>query len=306
MLGEKFAPSNINNNNGSVITKLGKTRDKLANYTGISHITLEKAEEIYDAAKEQREIYGELLEKLDQKKISTDKAFRQMKRLKLKENLSKEKPVMVLPEGINLYNGDFRNCSRQIHDNSIDLIFTDPPYDKKSVPLYSDLALIAQRVLKPGGSLITYCGTYALEEILQYMKDAGLHYHWIFAIKLKGPYARFWEANVTFKWKPMLWFVKGNKPSIVEFVADLIDSSTPEKILSKYEQPTVEAEHIISRLTVENQVILDPMMGYGTTGIAALNLNRRFIGIELNEAAFRSATARINQCQIRERSDNVH
>ena len=60
MLGEKFAPSNINNNNGSVITKLGKTRDKLANYTGISHITLEKAEEIYDAAKEQPEIYGEL------------------------------------------------------------------------------------------------------------------------------------------------------------------------------------------------------------------------------------------------------
>ena len=72
------------------------------------------------------------------------------------------------------------------------------------------------------------------------------------------------------------------------------------------EQSIVEAQHIISRLTVENQVVLNPMMGSGTTGITALNLNRQFIGIELKEATFRSATARINQCQIRKRSDNVH
>ena len=295
--GENFAPCNTNNNSNGVTANAGKTRDKLANYTGISHVTLKKAEEIYYAAKEYPETYGVLLEKLDQNKISTDKAFHQMKKLRLKEKLLKEKPVIVLPEGIKLYNGDFRSCSRQIHDNSIDLIFTDPEYDKKSVPLYSDLALVAQRVLKPGGSLITYCGTYALELILQYMKDASLQYHWIFAIKLKGPYAKFWEANVTVKWKPMLWFVKGNNPNIVDFIGDLIDSSAPEKISFNRKQSTIEAEHVISRLTVENQTVLDCMMGSGTTGIAALNLNRRFIGIEIDPNTFATAKANIGKAK---------
>ena len=69
ILGENFAPSNINNNSNGVTAKAGKTRDKLANYTGVSHTTLEKAEKIYDAAKEQPETYKVLLEKLDQNKI---------------------------------------------------------------------------------------------------------------------------------------------------------------------------------------------------------------------------------------------
>ena len=68
VLGANFSPSNNGKNSNSISSiNAGKTRDKLANYTGISHITLEKAEKIYDAAKQQPEKYGELLEKLDQK-----------------------------------------------------------------------------------------------------------------------------------------------------------------------------------------------------------------------------------------------
>lgn len=292
-LGENYAPSNINNNSNGVIPNAGKTRDKLANYTGVSHTTLEKAEKIYNAAKEHPETYGVLLEKLDQNKISIDKAFHQMKKLQKKDKFSKEKPIMVLPEGIKLYNEDFRSCSIQIPDKSIDLILTDPPYDKSSLSLYNDLALVAQRVLKPAGSLITYCGTYALEEILQYMKIAGLKYHWIFAIKLEGPFAKFWEANVTVKWKPMLWFVKGNKPNLVDFVGDLIESNTPQKVSHEWEQSMVEAEHIISRLTVENQSVFDPMLGSGSFGEVALKLKRNFIGIEIDQETFETANTRL-------------
>ena len=53
----------------------------------------------------------------------------------------------------------------------------------------------------------------------------------------------------------MLWFVKEDKPNIVDFVSDLIESNTPEKIAHEMEQSIVEAQHIISRLTVENQVV---------------------------------------------------
>jgi site-specific DNA-methyltransferase (adenine-specific) len=103
-----------------------------------------------------------------------------------------------------------------------------------------------------------------------------------------------------------LAYQRKNQIRYYEFISDLIESNSPDKLSHDLQQSDTESHHIISRLTVENQTVLDPMMGSGTTGIAALNLNRRFIGIELNEAAFRSATARINQCQIRKRSDNVH
>ena len=55
----------------------------------------------------------------------------------------------------------------------------------------------------------------------------------------------------------------------------------------------MEAEYIIKYLTVENQIVLDPMMGLGTTGVAALKFNRIFIGIEKEEQTFESGKNRI-------------
>ena len=48
----------------------------------------------------------------------------------------------------------------------------------------------------------------------------------------------------------------------------------------KWQQSTVEAENVIRGLTVENKIVLDPFMDSGTTGIAALKLHRKFIGVE--------------------------
>jgi DNA modification methylase len=50
-------------------------------------------------------------------------------------------------------------------------------------------------------------------------------------------------------------------------------------------------------LTGENQVVLDPLMGSATTGIAALKLKRKFIGIEIDEERFKIADARIALAQ---------
>ena len=82
-------------------------------------------------------------------------------------------------------------------------------------------------------------------------------------------------------WKPILFLVKGSKPNIVgDFIHDMIESKPPDKSLSNWAQSTVEAEYLISKLTVENQIVFDPMMGTGTTGISALKLKRRFLGME--------------------------
>jgi hypothetical protein len=75
-------------------------------------------------------------------------------------------------------------------------------------------------------------------------------------------------------------------------INDFIISSPPSKELHDWEQSKVEPEHIIRNLTLENLTVLDPMMGLGTTGIAALNLKRRFIGIEIYHETFLIAKSR--------------
>jgi len=45
-------------------------------------------------------------------------------------------------------------------------------------------------------------------------------------------------------------------------------------------QSTVEAEYLISKIIVENQIMFDPMMGTGTTEIADVKLRRQFLGME--------------------------
>jgi site-specific DNA-methyltransferase (adenine-specific) len=55
-------------------------------------------------------------------------------------------------------------------------------------------------------------------------------------------------------------------------------------------------EYLIKTYTNEGETVLDFTCGSGSTGVAAKNLNRDFIGIELDEAYFDIAKDRINNC----------
>ena len=57
-------------------------------------------------------------------------------------------------------------------------------------------------------------------------------------------------------------------------IEDLIESQSADKTMHDWEQSTIEADHIIKPLTVEGQTILDPFMGYGTFGVAALTAQK--------------------------------
>ena len=59
------------------------------------------------------------------------------------------------------------------------------------------------------------------------------------------------------------------------------------------EKPVDMMEYLISKFSDENQIILDPFMGSGTTGVAAANLKRDFIGIELSNKYFRTTRKRL-------------
>ncbi len=130
------------------------------------------------------------------------------------------------------------------------------------------------------------------------MEDSGLNRQWIIAVKLSGPFAHFHPKKVSIKWKPLLWFVKGEKTNSLDYISDFIESKSAEKLTFEWEQNTIEAEHVISRLTVEAQTVCDPMMGEGTTGVAATKLDRRFIGIEINQERFDVAKARISKASL--------
>lgn len=183
--------------------------------------------------------------------------------------------------------------NQQVADNSVDLIFTDPPYDLKSLPLYKELGKLAARVLKEGGSLVTYCIQEKKCEIRKYLASSGLTPKWELAVILTGPFARIYKKKVIVTWKPLLWFVKGNNLRTAGFIEDSIVSEPPTKKLHEWEQSIAEANHVITKLTLPGDVILDCFMGIGTTGIAAINNHRRFIGIEKDHEILEIARRRI-------------
>ena len=59
--------------------------------------------------------------------------------------------------------------------------------------------------------------------------------------------------------------------------------------------PVELAEKVISSFSKENNIVLDPFMGVGTTGVACKKLNRNFIGIEVDTEYFKIAEKRINE-----------
>ena len=76
-----------------------------------------------------------------------------------------------------------------------------------------------------------------------------------------------------------------------------------QKIPKKGDHPTVKPVPLMERLLfIHSQpimTVLDPFMGSGTTGVACVNTNRNFIGIELDEEYFKIAEKRIEKSKIR-------
>jgi 16S rRNA G966 N2-methylase RsmD len=190
-------------------------------------------------------------------------------------------------DSLKLIHGDFRViCKKHIPDNSIDLIFTDPPYDTRRLSLYEDLGTEAFRMLKECGSLLTYAPQNVLPEIFDRMGNSGLSYLWMLTVVCNGVATRMHKQKLLVGSKPILWFVKGGKPNGVNDILDTVRSQSIDKVLNIWEQPSVVSDYYIQNLTVENDTVLDPMMGSGTTGISALRLGRKFIGIDIDEKNF--------------------
>lgn len=178
-----------------------------------------------------------------------------------------------------IINNDFRNVN--IENNSIDFILTDPPYPKEYLPLWKDLSIFANRVLKPSGFLLTYSGEMYLPEVIDNLKT-NLIYYWCFALIHKGNTQIVNGRNVICGWKPLLLFQKSPFKMLDTFPTDIINGSGREKNLHEWQQSSMELGLILEKLTNENDIVLDPFAGSGSTMELCKQYNRNSISIEID------------------------
>ena len=260
----------------------GKASEIVGNRYGLSKSTLERAKKIIEVGpekvKEALRVGG---------KTTINKEYQRIIKAEKKQKRQEEmKKVQVqLPESVTLKNIPFQDMD--LKPNSVDLIFTDPPYHEKFLYLYKDLAKQAAKVLKPGGSLLTYIGHYATIKIGNMMESEGLKFHWPLVVQHSGPSASVFGYKVLVSYKPILWFTKGKYEG--EFVRDTIKSEFQGKELHEWAQSTVESDYYIKYMTQEGDVVYDPFLGQGTFGVSAVKLKRQFIGTEINKEYFLNA-----------------
>lgn len=75
----------------------------------------------------------------------------------------------------------------------------------------------------------------------------------------------------------------------------ILSFSSVAKTIHPTQKPVPLLEYLIKTYTIENETVLDFTMGSGSTGVAAKNLNRKFIGIEQDDKYFKIAQERINE-----------
>jgi DNA methylase/ParB-like nuclease domain len=274
----------------------GRTGDLISLKIGMKPASYNRAKKIILEGCESRK------ERLRSGKSSIFKEYKRIQIEQKKKQLTQEKPIINIPDGCQLYPGDFMEVGKQIPDNSIDLILTDPPYAQEYLPLYEKLGVFANRVLKVGGSLVTFVGQTNLVKQANLIEESGLKYRWPLYVHHNGHHAlqRGFGTQIEVCGKEMLLFVKGNNGRTRNegFIADFIESIPPKKEMHEWEQSTVEAEQVIKGFTVENQIVLDPFMGYATNGVTALKLNRKFIGIEIDPIHYSNAQRRLSMLEL--------
>lgn len=221
-----------------------------------------------------------------------------------------------------LLNGDCLELMKKIPDNSIDLIVTDPPYkmyhstggctnigmknkwqgnikagntvmDFDLNIKFSEWLPETYRVLKNNSHCYIFCNDKNVQELLNEATKCGFRESNILVwIKNNATPNRYYMKNLEF----ILFLYKGNAKPINNMgskCAIEVKNINGKEKLHPTQKPIDLLKLYISNSSLENDVILDPFMGSGSTGIAALNLNRNFIGIELDKKYFDIAKERI-------------
>ena len=236
---------------------------------------------------------------------------------------------------INLMQGDCLELMKDIPDGSVDMVLTDPPYGTTACkwdsvipfePMWEQL----KRVTKKNGAIVmTAAQPFTSALIMSNVKM--FKYCWVWEKTQAVGHLNAWRMPMrkhedvcvfsagTVSYTPQLEDkpVKDQRPITNRtktsdcYGSHKLDAhrcppnkSMPRSILKIANQqrqvhptqkPVALMEYLIKTYTNEGETVLDFTMGSGSTGVAAKNLNRDFIGIELDENYYNIAKERIGE-----------
>ena len=231
---------------------------------------------------------------------------------------------------VDLILGDCLEMMGEIEDGSVDMVLCDLPYGVTqnawdSVIPFEPMWEQVWRVLAPRGAAV-FTATQPFSSALVMSAVDKFAYEWVWVkTKITGvlnakkmPVRKheqvlvFCETKTTGAYNAQGLVIKnsvtkqgGNsdnygarssEPYVQEFTnwpRDVLEVPSEGKTVHPTQKPVALMEYLIRTYTNEGEVVLDFTMGSGTTGVAALQAGRRFIGIEQDEGYFDIAEARI-------------
>ena len=231
---------------------------------------------------------------------------------------------------IDLKQGDCLELMKEIPDNSIDMILCDLPYGTTackwdSVIPFDKLWKQYNRIIKNNGAIVLF-GAEPFSSCLRMSNIKNYKYDWVWKkpnsttpnlakiqpMRIYELISVFYKKQPTYnpqmrEGKPYTWNSKrsGGEASNIQYAQDkaIVNTGTrypinilefgQERGLHPTQKPVPLLEYLIKTYTNEKETVLDNCMGSGSTGVACKNLNRNFIGIELDENYFNIAKERI-------------
>lgn len=231
-----------------------------------------------------------------------------------------------------LYLGDCLEVMDRLIEAGVkaDMILTDPPYGTTHnkwdsiIPLESMWEKIEQLTNKNSAILLFSSQPYT--NILNNSNIKDFKYEWVwiknnstgFQSANKRPLKKHEFISVFYKKPPTYnpqnlircdkpnrrsavgehWMYMGTNSYIQKYTnypTSILEYATDKKRYHPTQKPVDLLEYLIKTYTNEGELVLDFTMGSGSTGVACLNTNRKFIGIELDEKYFNIAKQRIEE-----------
>ena len=225
-------------------------------------------------------------------------------------------------KNVKIINGNSIELLKKLKDESVDLIVTDPPYKVTARGNAGNSGGMMQKKLSMQGKIFQHNDVKPIDyipELYRILKDGSHCYIMTNHVNLQEMINTATECGFKFI-KSLIWN-KGNKimgqyyMSQFEYIlffrkgkgkkinkcgtADILDVPNKKtkneegKNIHDTEKPVGLMKILIENSSQEGEIVLDPFMGVGSTGMASIELNRKFIGIELDENYFTIAKQRI-------------